>query len=367
MDFHGVAVTPDGKHAYVADLAANTVSVIDTSTNTVGTTIPVGTYPDGVAIAPDGNHVYVTHDFPGMVSVIDTGSNTVAATIALPGGAGYPLGVAVTPDGKRAYVANNGAISVINTGSNTVVATVAVGSQPIGVAVTPDGKNVYVANTRSANVSVIATATNNVVATLPVGPVGVTLWGVAVTPDGKQVYVANVDSSSGVNTVSVIDTATNTVGTPIQVGSSLSSLFGVGIMPPPASPTVPFLAFSAQLQIHFGRKPNQDVFALQSSFTLSSTAPAIDPVTQPVTLQVGTFTTTIPPGSFKKNRNGSFTFVGIIGGVSLQAVIAPTGTLRYAFVAAAQRASLTGSKNPVPVMLTIGANTGTTSVKARIF
>jgi hypothetical protein len=31
---------------------------------------------------------------------------------------------------------------------------------------------------------------------------------------------------------------------------------------------------------------------------LSSTAPAINPVTQPVTLQVGTFTTTIPPGSF---------------------------------------------------------------------
>jgi hypothetical protein len=65
-------------------------------------------------------------------------------------------------------------------------------------------------------------------------------------------------------------------------------------MPPPQG--VPFLAFGGQLQIHFGRRPNTDVFALQSSFTLSSTAPVIDPVTQPVTLQVGTFTTTIPPG-----------------------------------------------------------------------
>jgi hypothetical protein len=108
-------------------------------------------------------------------------------------------------------------------------------------------------------------------------------------------------------------------------------------------------------------------FTLQSSFTLSNTAPAINPVTDPVTLQVGTFTTTIPPGSFKKNRNGTFTYVGVVGGVSLQAVIAPTGTLRYAFVAAAQRVSLTGTKNPVPVMLAIGANSGTTSVKARIF
>jgi len=137
----------------------------------------------------------------------------------------------------------------------------------------------------------------------------------------------------------VIDTATNTVATTVAVGGFP---FGVGIMPPPQG--VPFLAFSAQLQIHFGRRPNTDAFTLQSSFTLSSTAPAIGPVTQPVTLQVGTFTTTIPPGSFKKNRNGSFTFVGVIGGVSLQAVIAPTGTLRYAFLAAAQRASLTGTK-----------------------
>jgi YVTN family beta-propeller protein len=186
--------------------------------------------------------------------------------------------------------------------------------------------------------------------------------GLAVTPDGKHVYVANQSS----NNVSVIDTTTNmAAAATIPVGTNPD---GVGIIPPPAgSVGVPFLAFSAQLQIHFGRRPNTDAFALESSFTLSSTAPAIDPVTQPVTLQVGTFTTTIPPGSFKKNRNGSFTFVGVIGGVSLQAVIAPTGTLRYAFLAAAQRASLTGTTNPVPVMLTIGADMGTISVRARIF
>jgi hypothetical protein len=34
---------------------------------------------------------------------------------------------------------------------------------------------------------------------------------------------------------------------------------------------VPFLTFSAQLQVAFGRTPNHDPFALESSFTLSST------------------------------------------------------------------------------------------------
>jgi YVTN family beta-propeller protein len=41
-----VAVTPDGKHAYVANGASNTVSVIRTATNMVVATVPVGTISD---------------------------------------------------------------------------------------------------------------------------------------------------------------------------------------------------------------------------------------------------------------------------------------------------------------------------------
>jgi hypothetical protein len=52
--------------------------------------------------------------------------------------------------------------------------------------------------------------------------------------------------------------------------------------------------------------------------------------------------------------------------VRLEALIKRTGTLRYAFDAKARHANLTGTKNPVPVMLTIGDDSGATSVKARI-
>jgi probable HAF family extracellular repeat protein len=129
----------------------------------------------------------------------------------------------------------------------------------------------------------------------------------------------------------------------------------------------PFLAFSATLNIDCGGPPPEDTFNLHSSFTLSSTASnGINPVTEPVTLQVGTFTTTIPPGSFSKHKNGSFTFAGVIGGVSLDALINHTGTLRYEFDAKGQGASLTGTTNPVTVALTIGDDRGTTSVTAHI-
>jgi hypothetical protein len=52
--------------------------------------------------------------------------------------------------------------------------------------------------------------------------------------------------------------------------------------------------------------------------------------------------------------------------VRLEALIKRTGTLRYAFEAEARDANLAGTKNPVPVMLTIGDDSGMTSVKAAI-
>jgi hypothetical protein len=159
----------------------------------------------------------------------------------------------------------------------------------------------------------------------------------------------------------VFDTATNTVVATVGVGNIP---FAVGIVPPP--PGVPFLTFNALLAIQFGGTPNQDAFGLGSNFTLSSTAPAINPVTQPVTIRVGSFATTIPIGSFVAQKDGSFAFKGVIDGVSLEALIKPTGTLRYAFQAKATGANLTGTTNTVYATLIIGGDSGATSVNASI-
>ncbi len=371
---HGVAITPDGNHAYVANGGSNTVSVIDTATNMeVGLPIPipVGTQPANVAVTPDGKRAYVTNRgaFPnvqGTVSVIDTASNAVVATVMnLATPAGVASGVAITPDGKDAYVTvdqfvadSQGAVLVIDTASNTVVASVSpafpLWIDPEGVAITPDGKHAYVFE-RGA-VFVIDTASNTRVAAVPVGSSSGQGM-IAITPDGKHVYVTNSASS----TVSVIGTATNTVIATVGVGSGPA---GVGIVPPP--PGVPFLAFNAKLAIQFGSIPTKDAFGLGSNFTLSSTAPAINPLSEPVTLQVSSFATTIPPGSFKKQQDGSFAFKGVIDGVNLEALIKRTGTLRYAFQAKATGANLTGTVNTVYATLIIGGDSGATSVTAEI-
>lgn len=187
-------------------------SVIDTATGTVITSVKVGHWPEGVAITPNGKTAYVTNFWDGNVSVIGIATNKVTTTVNVGSG---PSEVVVTPDGRKVYVMNqdNGTVSVIDTANDTVIATVPVGNTPMGIAVTPDGKKVYVANYGNFSLhgnttSVIDTATNTVIATVPVGEGP---WGVAVTPDGTKVYVTTYYY------VSVIDTATNTVIATVDV------------------------------------------------------------------------------------------------------------------------------------------------------
>jgi YVTN family beta-propeller protein len=210
---HAVALNSTGNRAYVASGdSGGGVSVIDTATGEVVANVRIlNGFPAGVAVHPTGTRVYVTSANDPNVSVIQTFNNTIIATIPI---GTIASGVAVNPAGDRVYVTCNGTgrVSVIDTATNSVVKTIAVGTAPTFVAFNPTGTRAYVANRISGTVSVIDTSTNTVVATIVVG--GAALWGMAVNPAGTRVYV----STYIYGTVSVIDTSTNTVVKTISVG-----------------------------------------------------------------------------------------------------------------------------------------------------
>ena len=247
----GVAITPDGTKAYVANRGSDIVSVIDTATNTVTAMVNVGSGPTGVVVTPDGKKAYVTNLYGSDVSIIDTATNTVTATVPV---GDYPFGVAITPDGAKVYVSNAGSstVSVIDTATNTVTATVPVGGWTLGTAVNPAGTKAYVTNYNDGTLSVIDTATNTVTATVFVGSGP---YGVATNQDGTKVYVAN----QGSNTVSVIDAATNNIISTVDVGESPAA-FGQFICP---RKPAPFANFSA--------KPTEGKAPLTVAFTDTST------------------------------------------------------------------------------------------------
>lgn len=79
-----VAVKPDGSTVYVTKSAAapagDSVAAIDTSTFTITSSISVGRIPFGVAVSPDGFRVLAVNNLDNSVSFINTNTNTVAGT-----------------------------------------------------------------------------------------------------------------------------------------------------------------------------------------------------------------------------------------------------------------------------------------------
>jgi YVTN family beta-propeller protein len=218
-----IAVTPDRSRAFVIEHGSFRVKVLDTRDHSVVATIPLGTpgqAADGreVAISPDGRFAYVTQEFFSNVSVIDVTTGVVVGVVQ-PGS--RPRGVAVTPDGTHLYVANSagGTVAVVDPASLTVETTIDVGGSPYGVAISPDGTRAYVASGPTHSVSVIDTASRTLLATISVP--GTARW-VAVSPDGARVYVTLPEDTWGVfnpqRLVGVIDTTSNTLVDTITVG-----------------------------------------------------------------------------------------------------------------------------------------------------
>lgn len=117
----------------------------------------------------------------------------------------------------------------------------------------------------------------------------------------------------------------------------------------------PFSAFSAKFET------TTRSFELASDFTLGPNS-SINPATDIVTLQIGTFAETFPGGSFIRNHRGYFVFSGRINGVAQEIIIKPGANNSYTFNVEAAGVNLTTLKKPVSVMLNVGNDLGLTQV-----
>lgn len=103
-----------------------------------------------------------------------------------------------------------------------------------------------------------------------------------------------------------------------------------------------------------GYPPSAANFSLVASFTTTAN---INPATQTVGLQIGSYGTLIPVGSFKTlqggSKTGSWVYSGTVNGVSLQIQIVNNGSGSYTFKAMGGTVNV-GTQTPIPVKITIG-------------
>jgi YVTN family beta-propeller protein len=234
-----MALTPSGATLYVTGESIDSngnalgiVAAIDTATDAVTATIPVGQSPQGIAVSPIGTDAYVANFDSNTVSVLDTSTNTVTDTIQT--GLG-PASVAFNTAGTLAYIVNlnNTNLVTLDTGTRTITTTTPAPIYP----------NMVV-------VSRAAQPTTTTLTLTPAGPV----------PAGSPVTLsAAITPTATAGSVQFYD-GTIPLGAPVSVNAGAGALTTSSLIPgahslaaaftPAAGTSLPSTSAPATLQVN---------------------------------------------------------------------------------------------------------------------
>jgi YVTN family beta-propeller protein len=139
---HDVAVSQDGKTAWVSLDGSDEIAVVDLLSRQVSAYLPTGNRPHDLLQGPEGA-IWAT-DWSGDLFVYSPQGQAVRK-IALVKEAHH---LAFTPDGREAWVTDHGAerVFIVSTSDLNVVAELPIGGAPHHVAISPDGKYAAVAD-----------------------------------------------------------------------------------------------------------------------------------------------------------------------------------------------------------------------------
>ena len=202
---------PINDNIYVANARSDYITVIDSSTNDVIETISVGDQPYQLEFNPNNNDIYVSNFGSNTISVIDSLTHDLETNIP---GINAPRSLEFNPANNHMYVLNvgSGGTSIIDSTTNEVIDTLDVGNGPYPIVYNPSNNNVYIIDYFSHKVSVIDSFTNEVLDTIQTGENPAFLL---FNPMNNNMYLTN----SGSDSLSIIDSTTNEVIDTLDVGN----------------------------------------------------------------------------------------------------------------------------------------------------
>jgi DNA-binding beta-propeller fold protein YncE len=186
---HGVWAVPELGRVYASVTGEHKVAAVDMTTlKTIGKAGPIN-YPDGIAYAPDSKRVFVSDEHGDADAVIDTKTNALMTSIPLGGGAGNTVydsssgHILVAVHEKNELVA-------IDPAANKIIGRYAVGGieSPHGIALDVAERLAFVAGEENHTLAVVDLTTMKVLATHSVGKDPDVL---AFDPGLKRLYVSD--------------------------------------------------------------------------------------------------------------------------------------------------------------------------------
>ena len=149
-----VALTPDGLTLLAANPNSNSITLIDTATNTTLAEIIVGTDPRTISVDNNGELAYVANRGSDTISIIDLDTRQQINQVSV----GYrPYGVLLSPDGGRLYVTESGSdrLRCLDTDTLETTALIETSDRPSGLAIDNNGEALYLSHLLNNKISVV--------------------------------------------------------------------------------------------------------------------------------------------------------------------------------------------------------------------
>lgn len=223
-----IEATASVSYAYVPNLSASTISVINTVTDEqIGSDISSSVGQNNAVVSPDGTQMVSVSGFGANAIKVWSLSNPEVPVIThnLTATGAHAIAVNYTPDGTYFYVSSeagdfsSGTVTRYNSADPTISAAVTGYNQnfPAYPAMSSDSTRVYVANVVSSTISVINIATNTQLSTFASSGGGGPL---------KSDDIHGYSISNGGDSATPYNTQTETSGSAISVGDGpLGSAF----------------------------------------------------------------------------------------------------------------------------------------------
>ncbi|SPB17791.1 hypothetical protein NOV72_04994 [Caballeronia novacaledonica] len=367
---HNPVISADGRFVYVLlDLSdgGSNLGVVDLATNTQIKEIPLSLGGDAVGLSRtfDGKKIIVFDD-NGPIQVLDANTLAVLARVAPPGnGLSASTTSSVSPN---IYVAdfdgNFGVVDTSNYSSRSldIPAVVSLAAMTVSV----DEKSLFLSSGFNkwaiVDLTTLATTANGTFSASTT--ILTTAVAIAPTADKKFAYflareMLRTDPLRPNSRVYVLDLASNTLlATSFPFTGEVAHLVTAPVTPPVSSTS--FAKYTTELLV----APKLKAYSVAASFTLATSAAAISPTTQNLTLTIGTLSITVPAGMIKQPspKIGLYTYDGVINGEKFGLVLTGQKSGPWGLVAVGSHA-FTSLTTSVPVTLTIETNTGTATIK----